>query len=246
MPDLKNSAARKFLDHTALERSSPGPRQSLEIGRTEPFKTYPGAERITLPTDWPEDGKNFWSALQERRSRRQFTLSRPDLATVARLLWATQGLTGQAGRYYLRTAPSAGALYPIETYLAVNRAEGLEPGLYHFNAGQFSLEILNLAPPGALLARAALNQKFLEEAALVFIWSAIPRRTMSKYGERGLRYLLLDAGHLCQNLLLAAEVLKLAACPVAAFFDREMDELLGLDGLEEGVIYLAAVGPGAA
>ncbi len=242
MPDLKNSAARKFLEATLLERAALDRGQRPVIGRTEPFKSYPEAPKIPLPTDWPGTGKDFWSALQDRRSRRRFSALAPDPDTIARLLWACQGITGQGGRYYFRTAPSAGALYPIETYLAVNRAGELEPGLYHFNVGQFALERLQSGEFGPRLAAAAVGQSFLAEAGLVFIWSAIPRRTMSKYGDRGLRYLLLDAGHLCQNLLLAAEVMGLSACPVAAFFDREMNDLLGLDGLDESVLYLAAVG----
>ena len=95
---------------------------------------------------------------------------------------------------------------------------------------------------GNKVAEAALGQSFMAKAGLVFIWSAILRRNMSKYGHRGLRYIFMDAGHICQNLLLAAEALGLGACPVAAFYDDELNTLLGLDGAEESVIYMAAVG----
>lgn len=242
MPELKKTSGMRFLAATNLERRGPEDSARPEIGRTDPFKSYPEAARLPLPTAWAEGGKDLWQSLQERRSRRGFGPAGAELATIARLLWASQGITAQAGRYYFRTAPSGGALYPIETYLAVNRGEEVAPGLYHFNSGQFALEQLRAGNPGPELAAAALNQQFLAEAALVFIWSAIPRRTMSKYGDRGLRYLLLDAGHICQNLLLAAESLDLAACPAAAFYDRELNALLGLDGEEETALYLAAVG----
>ncbi len=242
MPDLKNSRGLQFLTDSALDREELGKGRRPEITRAEPFKTYPEAEQIPLPTNWDKEAKGLWQSLQERRSRRRFNPTGLGLATIARLLWASQGITGQAGRYFFRTAPSGGALYPIETYLAVNRGSEIPPGLYHFKVGEFSLERLQSGNLGPALARAAVNQQLLAEAAAVFIWSAIPRRTMSKYGERGVRYLLLDAGHIGQSLLLAAESLGLAACPVAAFFDAEINELLGLDGVEESVLYLAAVG----
>ncbi len=242
MPDLKNSRGLQFFTDTALEREELARGHRPQISRTEPFKTYPGAERISLPTAWGGGGKNLWQSLQGRRSRRGFGLTGIELATIARLLWAAQGITGQAGRYFFRTAPSGGALYPIETYLAVNRDQEIPAGLYHFNVGEFALERLQSGDLGPALTMAAVNQKMLAQAAAVFIWTAIPRRSMSKYGERGMRYLLLDAGHICQNLLLAAESLGLAACPVAAFFDDEMNNLLGLDGVEESALYLAAVG----
>lgn len=246
MPELKNTRGLQFLTDTGLEREELGKGHRPEIIRCEPFKTYPGNELIPLPTSWGGGSKDLWQSLQERRSRRSFGPAGLGLATVARLLWACQGITGQAGRYFFRTAPSGGALYPIETYLAVNRGEEIPPGLYHFQVGGFALERLRSGNLGPALAAAAVNQKMLAEAAAVFIWSAIPRRTMSKYGERGMRYLLLDAGHICQNLLLAAESLQLAACPAAAFFDEEMNNLLGLDGVEESALYLAAVGEGGA
>lgn len=242
MPELKHSRGLQFLTDTCLEREELAQRRRPEITRTEPFKTYPGAERIALPTTWDEADKELWYALQKRRSRRSFGQAGLTLPAIARLLWASQGITGQAGHYFFRTAPSGGALYPIETYLAVNRGEGITPGLYHFNVGEFTLERLRSGNLGPALAMATVNQKMLAQAAAVFIWTAIPRRSMSKYGERGMRYLLLDAGHICQNLLLAAESLNLAACPVAAFFDAELNALLELDGVEESGLYLAVVG----
>ncbi len=92
------------------------------------------------------------------------------------------------------------------------------------------------------LPAAAIHQEFLARAAAVFCWSAVFRRNMSKYGDRGMRYICMDAGHICQNLLLAATALGRPACPVAAFFDDELNAILGVDGEEEGALYLAAVG----
>jgi SagB-type dehydrogenase family enzyme len=95
---------------------------------------------------------------------------------------------------------------------------------------------------GKDVARAALNQEFIAKGTVTFIWSAVFRRNMSKYGNRGVRYILMDVAHICQNLLLGAEHLGLAACPVAAFYDDELNALLQVDGQEESVLYLAVVG----
>jgi len=130
----------------------------------------------------------------------------------------------------------------VETYLSIQNVETLAPGFYHFQPAEFALGKIHDGFAGYKVADAALGQNFLAKAGVVFIWSAILRRNFSKYGHRGLRYVMMDAGHICQNLLLAAEGLELGACPVAAFYDDEFNRLLGLDGEEESVIYLAAVG----
>jgi len=101
------------------------------------------------------------------------------------------------------------------------------------------LEELALGEFGEALAEASLSRA---RAPVVFVWSAIPRRTMSKYGNRGMRYVFMDVAHICQNVLLAAAAMGLGSCPVGAFFDDEVNELFGLDGVEESVVYLATVG----
>ena len=130
----------------------------------------------------------------------------------------------------------------METYLLVLGVEGLPSGAYHFNVGDFCLELLREGDFAHQISQACLNQRFMGQSAVDFCWSAVFRRCMSKYGHRGLRYILMDAGHICQNLLLAAEALQLAACPVAAFFDDEVNTLFGLDGEEESAIYCASLG----
>jgi len=144
--------------------------------------------------------------------------------------------------YLLRTAPSAGALYPVETYLAVHRVTGVAPGLWHLHIPDFSLELLTSGDLRRPLVEACLSQQFLGTAAAAFIWTGILNRAMVKYRERAIRYLFLDAGHICQNLMLAATALGLGCCPVGAFFDEEVEHLLQVDGREEVALYLAAVG----
>ncbi len=139
-------------------------------------------------------------------------------------------------------APSAGALYPIETYVVVQQVDDLEPGIYHFNVSDFELDLLQTGDHSDEIVPAFLNQHFLGAAPLVFVWTAVYRRNMAKYGDRGLRYIFLDAGHICQNLLLAAAATGYGACPVAAFFDSDLNSLLEVDGEEETSIYAASVG----
>lgn len=241
MDDLKEALGYKYLQETKFDAQTVWRNKRLLIQPAEPYKVYGEKEKIKLPTDWDLSG-NLGEILQSRRSCRRFAEKPLSLQDLAILLWASQGISGKAGSYFFRTAPSAGALYPVETYLSVQNVETVAAGLYHFQPADFTLEKLSGDFAGRRVAAAALGQNFLAKAGVVFIWSAILRRNFSKYGHRGLRYILLDAGHICQNMLLAAESLKLGACPVAAFYDDDLNRLLDLDGSEESVIYLAAVG----
>jgi len=241
MDELKNSLGYRYLQDTKFDEQTLWSRQRPYIASAEAYKYYHEAEKLKLPTDWQIE-KNLLDILQYRRSCRRYSDESLSLEDLAALLWASQGISGRAGSFYFRTAPSAGALYPVETYLSIQNVEAAAPGLYHFQPAEFCLEKLAAGYVAKKVAEAALGQNFMAKAGAVFIWSAILRRNFSKYGHRGLRYVMLDAGHICQNMLLAAESLRLGACPVAAFYDDQLNSLLGLDGEEESVIYLAAVG----
>ena len=151
-------------------------------------------------------------------------------------------MTGRAGPNVLRAAPSAGALYPIENYLVVNRVSGLEPGLYHYGVEGNELHLVKAGDMGRETARAALGQNMCEEASVVFIWTAVFARSRWKYKQRGYRYVYLDAGHICSQLSLAAVDQGLGSCAMAAFYDDEVNRLLGVDGKEESALYLCSVG----
>ncbi len=245
MPELRKTLGYKYLQDTKFDRSSIFTRQRPHVNPAPLLKEYGGKEKIILE---PEPGKrndNIWQLLQQRRSERKYGDTSMGKKDLSLLLWACQGVTAQAGQYLLRTAPSAGALYPVETYVGIENVEEIKPGLFHYGIRNMGLVRLSDSPPGKKIAKAALDQGFMGRACVVFIWSAILRRSVSKYGHRGLRYIFMDVGHICQNLLLAAEALGFGACPVAAFYDEECNDLLGLDGEEESVIYMAAVGPKA-
>ncbi len=241
MPDYRTSLGFKFLQATKHDRMELLRREREEIAPAPWFKTYPDAPRIRLAR--LEFGpQTLWQALLKRRSIRRYTREGLSLREISLLCFAAQGVTGEVGRYLLRTAPSAGALYPIETYLFVNHSLDVPPGIYHLEVQDFVLEQLAEGNFGEALAEASLSQYQCARASVVFVWSAIPRRTMSKYGSRGMRYVFMDVAHICQNVLLAAAALGLGACPIGAFFDDEVNELLGLDGAEESVVYLTSVG----
>ena len=142
-----------------------------------------------------------------------------------------------------RTAPSAGGLYPIETYVVINRVDGIEQGVYHYNIRRHALEELELGNFGRQIALAALDQRMCLEASFVIIWTAIFERSKWKYKQRGYRYMYLDAGHIAENLALACTGIGLGSCQIGALYDEEVNSIIDVDGVEESVLYMSSVGP---
>jgi SagB-type dehydrogenase family enzyme len=210
--------------------------------RPGPYKAYPEAPKIELPGPERAGGMTVWEAIGSRRSVRDFGRIPLSAAGLAQLLWASQGVTRIMGEYALRSAPSAGALYPVETYLSIQMVEGIGPGIYHYDVREHGLELLRQGDFRAAVAEAALDQGFLAEAAVVFAWTAVFARSKWKYKERAYRYVYLDAGHIAQNVALTAVALGLGSCQIAALYDDEVNAVLGVDGKEESIIYMTAVG----
>ncbi len=242
MPELEECSGYKYLQETAYCRETIQSCKRPAIAEVDTFKKYPAAEKIQLPRTWELDEARITPLLQERRSLRRFLMEPLTMEELAFMLWSSQGITAKAGNYSFRTAPSGGALYPVETYLSANLVEDLDPGLYHFDVEGFALDRISDRDSAESVAAACMNQRFMAQSAVTFLWTAVYRRCMSKYGNRGMRYLLIDSGHICQNLLLAAEATGCGGCPVAAFYDDEVNTLLQLDSKEETIIYSAAVG----
>ncbi len=243
MNQPETGIGRRYLQETRYRRRTMGER-SRAYPRAPLYKEYPEAgPRLSLDPEAGRRDADLWQCLAGRRSQRDY-LDRPlTRAELAALLWATQGITGAMGGYHFRAAPSAGALYPVETYLAVHRVEGVSPGIWHFQVLDFALESVAAGDFRQPLVAAGLSQGFLGEAGAVFIWTGVLNRARWKYRERAVRYLFLDAGHICQNLMLAATALGLGVCPVGAFFDEEVESIVGVDEQQEVALYLAAVGP---
>jgi SagB-type dehydrogenase family enzyme len=183
-------------------------------------------------------------ALARRRSIRSFapvTLPLPALATLLRAGYGVTGTLEAEGEVQpLRAAPSGGALYPLELSAIARRVDGLEPGLYHFDPLDDVLEVAARGHQAA--AEATPFAEATETAAAVIVISAVFWRSRFKYGLRGYRFVLLEAGHVAQNILLAATALGLGAVPLGGFYDRRVDELIDVDGVDESSLYLICVG----
>jgi SagB-type dehydrogenase family enzyme len=203
-------------------------------------KDYPAAARFELPPVSAPPELSVAGAIERRRSLRDYADRPLTTGELSWLLSAASGITGPGG---LRAAPSAGAQYPIETYVAVTRVEGIEPGIYHYAPADHALERLRGGTFGGDLVLAGLGQEFLGQAPVVVVLSAIFQRLRWRYRERAYRYALLEAGHIGQNVYLAAEAAGLGACAVGAFFDDAVNRLLEIDGVEEAALVLLPVGP---
>jgi SagB-type dehydrogenase family enzyme len=206
------------------------------------YKKYPKSKIIKLSKKLPDHSLPVVEALKKRRSVRSFSSVPLSNGELAFLLWASTGVQRREQGYDFRTAPSAGALYPIETYIVVNNVEGLEKGLFHYNIEMHALEELKLGDFGGELAHAALGQNMLAEAPVAIIWTAVFERSKWKYRQRAYRYVYLDAGHIGQNLALSATSIGLGSCQIGAFFDNEVNRILEIDGTSESVLYLSVIG----
>ena len=204
-------------------------------------------EMIDLPDPGSADlvQTDFRVLLKKRESRRSYSQETLSLTELSFLLDATQGVKEVFGEGYAtrRPVPSAGARHPFETYLAVNRVENLQPGIYRYLPLDHKLLFLeaNQNLPD-LLTVANLGQRFVGQAACVFLWSCVPYRAEWRYMGHAHKNMLLDAGHICQNLYLGAEALGLGTCAIGAYDQAAVDALLDLDGEDEYSVYLAPVG----
>jgi SagB-type dehydrogenase family enzyme len=187
-------------------------------------------------------GEAFEETLKKRRSAREYTEEPITLLELSLLLFAAQGITGREQGYELRAAPSAGALYPMETYVAAIRVDGLKPGIYHYAVASHALELVKSGDFRGKLTDASLGQEMVGQAAATFIITSIFERSTYKYGERGYRYAYIEAGHISQNLFLQATSLGLGSVCVGAFFDDKINKLIDVDGKKEAAIYIHCVG----
>ncbi|MEE4241577.1 MAG: SagB/ThcOx family dehydrogenase [Desulfopila sp.] len=239
---LKDSV-RKSIDFRTSDQHRGVPAPPLEVPVDSDLP------RISLPEKraWSValQGKDVVEAIGARCSRRNFNSDALSIEELAMLLWATQGrrIPGM-GRAHLRTVPSAGARHSFETYLFIHRVESLMPGLYRYLPLSDALVLLREtdAHMKAKLTQAVFGQKFVTDSAVVFLWTTIPYRMEWRYLQAAHRVILLDAGHVCQNLYLACEAIGAGTCAVAAYDQEAMDDLLQLDGEEQFTIYLAPVG----
>jgi len=199
---------------------------------TPPLRTG----EIKLPEPRYLSDKSVEEAILSRRSVRDYRDEFLSLEEISQLLWSAQGITDGG---FKRAAPSAGALYPLEIYVVVGRVERLTPGVYHYIPKKNSLVNTLSGDLRKELAQAALNQAWVENAPVDLIITAVYERTTRKYGERGIRYVYLEAGHAAQNIYLQVESLGLGTVTVGAFDDSRVKEILNLT---EEPLYIMPVG----
>jgi SagB-type dehydrogenase family enzyme len=244
---MVESIGQEFMRRTRYEELSDSPQEGGII--PQPPLQLPvaeGAEQIELPS--PESlsmpAIDLRQAIENRRTLRKYAPAPLTREELTYLLWVSQGVKRVTSRpSTARNVPSAGARHAFETYLLVNRVEGLPQGLYRYVAIENRLVRLD-APENIseLVAKACLGQEHIANSAVTFLWVAVVERMFWRYVERGYRYLHLDAGHVCQNLALGAEQLSCGICPIAAFNDDQLNSVLDLDGKSQFVIYVASVG----
>ncbi len=222
--------------------------QRLGLPQPPLQKAYaPDALLIDLPSPrevalGPTD---LFELIERRQSRREYSDKPITLQELSFLLWATQGVKRivRDGFATLRTVPSGGSRHAFETYLAVNRVVGLEPGIYRYLALEHKLIHVS-SPPDlpAKVGKACFGQDFAGTAAAVFFWSCIPYRCEWRYAVAAHKTLAQDSGHVCQNLYIACEALGLGTVAIGSYHQEMADALCGLDGTDEFVIYAAPVG----
>jgi SagB-type dehydrogenase family enzyme len=244
---MSKNIGTKFMQQTKYQEMKWQTQQEKGLPQPPLEKPYPlNAKLIKLrkPNELNIPEISLQKAIEARKTLRKYSAKALTLDELAFLLWMTQGVRKVTDRpVTFRNVPSAGARHAFETYLLINRVEGLEPGLYRYIAIKHSLLLekkgITLA---ARLTAACAAQVQVLTSAVTFIWVAVLERMYWRYDERGYRYLYLDAGHVCQNLYLAAEAVDSGVCAIAAYHDDMVNKVLGLDGEKEFAIYIASLG----
>lgn len=225
------------------------PHQRKGIDPPPRQKSYPeDAILIDLvnPKEFKVGNIPLLKAINHRMSHRRFTDEFLSLEELSFLLWTTQGVreVDKKGVWTKRTVPSGGARQPFVTYLIINRVKGLEPGVYRFLPIDFKLILISKADSNLpeRVGKACFGQSFVGQSAIVFVWATIPYRTEWRYSLVGHKDIAIEAGHVCQNLYLACEAINAGTCAIAAYDQKPMDEIIGVDGIDEFTVYLAPVG----
>jgi SagB-type dehydrogenase family enzyme len=185
-------------------------------------------------------GKPLREAMRERKSRRKFSADFLNLEELSFLAWSAEGVKEYKPKSSFRTVPSGGARHPLDLFVFISRVDDLEPGLYRYLPVEHSLVLVRGGDDSPALDAALLGQYW--NAAVVFIWAAIPYRTEWRYHVVSHKIIALDAGHSCQNVYLACEALGCGTCAIGAYDQEKLDFYLGLDGNDRFAIYAAPIG----
>ena len=240
---MDTGIGREFFEKTKYKYLSPSPQQKGAVPPELQADFTETDEKLELPS-FGNIGSELQKIIEQRKSLRRYGEKALTQQELSYLLWCAQGVKkAEAGLHTFRTVPSAGARHAFETFVLVNRVEGLRPLMYQYLALEHKLGIVSQDDRIAeKIMFGCLGQTMIVRSAVTFIWAADVKRMSWRYGQRGYRYILLDAGHVCQNMYLAAESIGCGTCAIGAFDDDVMNETLGLDGKNHFVIYIATVG----
>jgi SagB-type dehydrogenase family enzyme len=243
---MKEEIGKEFWELTKYQHL---PESLQKRGFPKPAVEQPApenSEKIQLP-----DGKGFSlektdlvALIEKRQTFRKYTDDQLSLDELAFLLWGTQGVKAiTENPLTKRTVPSAGSRHPFETYLLINKVESLSPGLYRYLA--IDNMLTRISAPEDIRERltiACMKQSHVHESAVTFFWVADIMRTIWRYSQRGYRFILLDAGHVCQNLYIMAESINCGVCGIAAYDDDLVNQALGVNGSDLFTAYIATLG----
>lgn len=243
---MSTSIGRDFIEKTKSKYAVPS-RQSqglpqpplvLDFPADSALIALPAHDQVQIPA------LDLRSAIETRRTIRQYSRQPLNLEELSFLLWLTQGVRRVTSRpSTARNVPSAGARHAFETFLLINHVDGLQPGLYRYIATKHALLPVDDRPDiDARLMAACAGQEQVGNSAVTFFWVAVVDRMYYRYSERGYRYLFLDAGHICQNLYLAAEAVGCGVCAIGAYDDDALNAELGVDGENLFMAYAATLG----
>lgn len=234
---------KHFLEYTWLSNSQDTPYSKHEV--------YPAPEKMPLqetkliklpePELLPDKMVDFLEMIELRSTQRSYNDSRLSLQELSFLLWCTQGIKmSLPGGRTMRTVPSAGARHPLDTYLCLNNVKGIPAGVYRF------LPLEHLLQPLAIdvndMIAGFQGRQMAAGCAAIFVWAACLSRSYYKFGNRAYRYVFIEAGHVCQNLYLAAEAIQCGVCAIGAYDDECLNKVLKMDGQQDFVVYAATVG----
>lgn len=232
-----------FMRRTQFQNLEPSGQQ---LGQPPPYPELPfQGNTLELPDPKSVETQpiDLTQAIEKRKSERVFLDKPLSQNALSYLLWATQGVKEIDQGETFRTVPSAGARHAFETYVLSHKIEGLEPGLYRYLALSHKLGIVDQSPEiSNRISQATLQPDLIETSAVTFLWTAVVNRMTWRYGERGYRYLHLDAGHVGHSLYLAVQAVGCNTCTSAAFNDDDLNRALGLDGVQHFAIYFGSVG----
>jgi SagB-type dehydrogenase family enzyme len=204
------------------------------------FKVYRHADLVALPDPGAGLGMPVGEAMRQRRSERVFTGAPLTLEVISNLLFHGYGLAD--GGPARRLTPSGGGLFPLELYPILLNVDGADPGLYHYSVRGHALERLTQGVDLGLLRRAVFVDGLIEQASAAIVVTAVFGRSKIKYGERGYRFVLVETGHVAQNVILTATALGAGCCPIGGFVDDHVNNMLDIDGLDEAALYILVVG----